>query len=252
MLLEPKREIIYGPVQSRRLGRSLGINILPPKKKVCPFDCVYCQYGWTDCYASTIPPNLHLPNRDEIKQALEMTLSKMRKSPAYITFSGNGEPTMHPDFDGVVEEVTEIRNKLAPSAKTAILSNSALVCEKSIRRSLTKLDLRIMKLDCGSPQVFRRYNQPCPGINLERITQGLAELNDVIIQALFASGETGNLEADNIDEWLERLKRIKPTAIQMYTLDRDCPDKKLKTATKKELSQVKERVKKAGFLAEIF
>jgi wyosine [tRNA(Phe)-imidazoG37] synthetase (radical SAM superfamily) len=176
----------------------------------------------------------------------------MKEPPAYITFSGNGEPTLHPHFEGMVDELNAIRSRFAPSAKTAILSNSALVSEKSIRRSLAKLDLRIMKLDCGSPQVFQRYNQPCTSIDLEKITQGLAELEDVIIQALFASGETGNLEADNIDAWLERLKRIKPTAIQMYTLDRDCPDKKLEKATKKELSLVKDRVKKAGFLAEIF
>jgi wyosine [tRNA(Phe)-imidazoG37] synthetase (radical SAM superfamily) len=252
MLLEPKAGIIYGPVHSRRLGRSLGINILPPKKKVCPFDCVYCQYGWTDCYALTIPPALQFPNRNDIKQALEMALGRMGKPPAYITFSGNGEPTLHPDFDGVVEDVTTIRNKMAPLAKTAILSNSALVSAKSIRRSLAKLDLRIMKLDCGSSQVFQRYNQPCSGINLEIITLGLAELNDVIIQALFASGETGNLEKNNIDAWLVRLSRIKPTAIQLYTLDRDYPDKMLERATKKELSQVKEQVRNAGFLVEIF
>jgi wyosine [tRNA(Phe)-imidazoG37] synthetase (radical SAM superfamily) len=252
MLLEPKTGIIYGPVHSRRLGRSLGINILPAKKKVCPFDCVYCQYGWTDCYASTIPSTLYLPDKDEVKQALEKTLREMKEPPAYITLSGNGEPTLHPDFDGMVDELNDIRNRLAPLAKTAILSNSALVTEQPIRRSLAKLDKRIMKLDCGSLQVFQRYNQPCSGIDLEKITQGLVELENIIIQALFSSGETGNLDSENIDAWVERLKRINPEAVQLYTLDRDYPDKKLKAATKKDLSWVKDQVKKAGFLAEIF
>jgi wyosine [tRNA(Phe)-imidazoG37] synthetase (radical SAM superfamily) len=252
MLLEPKASIIYGPVNSRRLGRSLGINILPAKKKACPFDCVYCQYGWTDCFASTVPPTLILPDRDAVKQALEEALSRMKEPPAYITFSGNGEPTLHPDFDGMVNVLNAIRDRLAPSAKSAVLSNSALVSEAPIRQSLAKLDVRIMKLDCGSPQVFQSYNQPCPGIDLEKITRGLVELKDVIIQALFSSGETGNLDTENIDEWIERLKRINPPAVQLYTLDRDFPDKKLKAATKEDLFQIKERVEKAGFLAEIF
>ncbi|UCE42004.1 MAG: radical SAM protein [Candidatus Aminicenantes bacterium] len=252
MLLEPKAGIIYGPVRSRRLGRSLGINILPAKTKACPFDCVYCQYGWTACYTSTIPPDIPLPDGNAVKQALEKTLIGMKEPPAYITFSGNGEPTLHPDFDGMVDVVNAIRNRFTPSAKTAILSNSALVTEKSLRRSLMKLDRRIMKLDCGSPEVFRRYNQPYSGIDLEKVTQGLAELEDVIIQALFSAGETGNLDMSNIESWIERLKRINPKAVQLYTLDRDFPDKKLKPATKKGLFRIKKSVKKIGLSAEIF
>lgn len=252
MLLEPKTGIIYGPVRSRRLGRSLGINILPAKKKACPFDCVYCQYGWTDCYAPAIPSAVRIPDRNAVRQALEKALMEMKEAPAYITFSGNGEPTLHPDFNGMVEEVNAICARLAPSAKSAVLSNSALVSAKSIRKSLAKLDVRIMKLDCGSPRIFKRYNQPCAGIDLEKITQGLAELDDIIIQALFSSGETGNCESDNIQEWIERLKRINPKAIQLYTLDRDFPDKKLKAATKEDLSLIEKRLKKAGFFAEVF
>ena len=252
MLLEPKASIIYGPVNSRRLGRSLGINILPAKKKACPFDCVYCQYGWTDCCASKIPSALPLPDRGAVQLALERALEELTEPPAYITFSGNGEPTLHPDFDGMVDGLNAIRSRFAPSAKTAILSNSALVSEKGIRRSLAKLDVRIMKLDCGSSPVFQRYNQPCSGIDLEKITRGLSELEDVTIQALFSSGKTGNLNKENIDAWIGRLKRINPGAVQLYTLDRDFPDKNLEAATKEDLSQIKERVEKAGFSAEIF
>lgn len=252
MLLEPKRDIIYGPVRSRRLGRSLGINILPPKKKVCPFNCVYCQYGWTAWHSATIPPAMYFPDRGKVRLALEMALAGMKEPPAYITFSGNGEPTMHPEFDGMVEDAAVIRDRLAPSAKTAILSNSALVSGKSIRKSLAKLDMRIMKLDCGSPRTFERYNQPCAGVELERITRGLAKLDDVIIQALFASGKTGNIEINNIDEWIGRLERINPRAVQLYTLDRDYPDKKLEAATEEDLLWIEERLKKAGFPAEIF
>jgi len=252
MLLALKNEIIYGPVNSRRLGRSLGLNILPGNKKACPFNCVYCQYGWTEYHTTQIPSSLRLPGVDGVKEALEAALIELETPPAFITFSGNGEPTVHPDFEAMVEGVISVRDRLAPAAQTAVLSNSALAGEKSIKKSLSKLDWTIMKLDCGSPRLFQRYNQPCSGVDLERITQGLGELEDVVIQALFTSGESGNLETQNIEEWVERLKRIKPKAVQLYTLDRDYPDKTLQYATIGELSRIRERVKKAGIPAEVY
>lgn len=252
MLLDLKKDIIYGPVRSRRLGRSLGLNILPGNKKACPFDCVYCQYGWTGHHSTRIGSSFRLPRVEEVKKALETALINLEEPPAFITFSGNGEPTLHPDFDAVVEGVISVRNRLAPTAQTAILSNSALVWEKSIRESLAKLDSRIMKLDCGSPLVFERYNQPCKGVDLDLITEGLAQLEEVTIQALFTSGESGNLGIQNIEEWIERLKRIRPRAVQLYTLDRDYPDRTLTYATREELSRVAEKVKKAGFRAKVY
>lgn len=252
MLLTLKKEIIYGPVHSRRLGRSLGINILPGNKKACPFDCVYCQYGWTEYHATRMDGSLRLPGVDEVKKALETALKSLEEPPAFITFSGNGEPTLHPDFDAMVERIISIRNLMAPAAQTAILSNSALVWSKSIQVSLSKLDMRIMKLDCGSPLLFERYNQPCSGVDLDRITQGLEELEDVTIQALFTSGETGNINPQNIEEWIKRLKRIKPKAVQLYTLDRDYPDHTLKHATKEELSQIKNQALEEGIPAEVY
>ena len=252
MLLGLKEGIIYGPVMSRRLGSSLGINILPWEKKTCPFNCVYCQYGWTECHTTKIPPLLSFPAVQEVERALKEALARMEDPPAYITFSGNGEPTTHPDFDGMVEEVIKIRDRHARSAKTAILSNSALVPEKSIRKSLEKLDLRIMKLDCGNPQIFQRYNQPCVGVDLEGITQGLGQLSGITVQTLLTAGETGNLSRKNIDEWLIRLQKIKPRTIQLYTLDRSYPDKKLKHARWIEMVLVKDRANRAGLDAEIF
>jgi wyosine [tRNA(Phe)-imidazoG37] synthetase (radical SAM superfamily) len=199
-----------------------------------------------------MPSHLFLPSVEEVKKALEEALEGMEDPPAYITFSGNGEPTTHPDFAAVVDEVIRIRDRLDRSIRTAILSNSALASEKSIRKSLDKLDLRIMKLDCGNPQVFQRYNQPCSGVDLEGITQGLQELSEITIQTLLTAGETGNLESKNIDEWLARLQRIRPRTVQLYTLDRSYPDKKLKHAPWMELVLLKERVNRAGLDAEIF
>jgi len=252
MLLALKKDIIYGPVNSRRLGLSLGLNILPGNKKACPFDCVYCQYGWTEHHTTQIGASLRLPSMEDVKKALETALIKLEEPPAFITFSGNGEPTLHPDFDAVVRGVISVRDRLAPAAQTAILSNSALVGEKSIQESLARLDVRIMKLDCGSPLLFERYNQPCAGVDLDRITQGLEELEDVTIQVLFTSGESGNLETQNIEEWIKRLQRIRPKAVQLYTLDRDYPDQTLKHATKEELSLIKSQVLKAGIPAETY
>lgn len=252
MLLGLKKGIIYGPVMSRRLGRSLGINILPWQKKTCPFDCVYCQYGWTECHTANIPPSLSLPAVKDVANALEEALVGMTDPPAYITFSGNGEPTTHPDFDAMVDAVTHIRDRLSRTAKTAILSNSALVSEDAVRKSLEKLDSRIMKLDCGDPALFQRYNRPCSGIDLEGITRGLEKLSSITIQTLCTAGESGNLQRKNIDEWLDRLQRIKPRSIQLYTLDRSYPDKRLKHASWVELILIKERVSRAGWDAEIF
>jgi wyosine [tRNA(Phe)-imidazoG37] synthetase (radical SAM superfamily) len=252
MLLRLQKGIIYGPVNSRRLGRSLGINILPAKEKVCPFNCVYCQYGWTRIQ-TTLPDNCSaLPSVKDVKEALRKNLMTMSIQPAYITFSGNGEPTLHPDFAQIVEEVNAARDELSPGAKTAILSNSALVSDTPLREALLKLDTRIMKLDCGEAEVFKRYNQPCRGVDLETITDGLARLSDVIIQALFSSGQEGNINPKNIIAWVERLKRIKPSSVQLYTLDRDYPGNDLKPATEEELRQIKALAEEAGLSALIY
>jgi len=176
----------------------------------------------------------------------------MSIQPAFITFSGNGEPTLHPDFGQIVEEVNAVRDELLPKAKTAILSNSALVSDPSVRQALSKLDLRIMKLDCGRPDVFKRYNQPCRGVDLEAITDGLALLTEVIIQALFSSGQEGNLDPQNIIAWMERLKRINPSSVQLYTLDRGYPGNDLKPATEEELKQIKALVGEAGISAQAY
>ena len=252
MLLDLQKGIIYGPVHFRRLGQSLGINLLPSARKACPFNCVYCQYGWTEIYSVGKVGDVSFPSIGEVREALIKALTTLKRPPSYITFSGNGEPTLHPHFGQMVKEVTVIRNELAPQAKTAILSNSALVSSKCIREAILKLDVHIMKLDCGTPKMFRQYNQPCPGIDLEDITEGLAALPGVIIQTLVSSGKSGNLEACNIKEWIKRIRRIRPVLVQLYTLDRDSPSKDLKPATKEHLIRIREQSEKAGIPANIY
>jgi len=252
VILELKKEIIYGPVNSRRLGRSLGINILPPARKVCPFNCVYCQYGWTEIHVANGDIIPELPSINAVRRALKKALTELPIPPAYITFSGNGEPTLHPEFDRIVEEVIALRDQLAPDAKTAILSNSALVSDPLIRASLTKLDMRIMKLDCGSRETFIKYNQPCPGVGIDAITEGLVQLSSIHIQTLVAAGERGNLDPENIEEWIRRLKRIIPVSIQLYTLDRGYPSNQLRPASKEDLNRIQEQVQKERIAIEVF
>lgn len=252
MLLELQKGIIYGPVNSRRLGESLGINILPSKSKVCAFNCVYCQYGWTKFCRAHPAHDIQMPSVKAVRDALEDALVRSEWPPAYITFSGNGEPTLHPDFNHIVEEVIAARNKRASEAKTAILSNSALVTNSTVKKALAKLDFRIMKLDCGSSRTFKRYNQPAKGIDLEEITRGLAEISDVTIQTLVSSGKNGNFNPKNIKEWVERLKRIKPLFVQLYTLDRGYPAKNIKPTSREKLNKIKALVLEAGISIRIY
>jgi len=252
MLLELQKGIIYGPINSRRLGSSLGINILPSGKKLCTFNCVYCQYGWSKVYNPQESCNFGFPSVKAVRKALKKALIALPMTSAYITFSGNGEPTLHPEFGQIVDEVISLRNKLAPEAKTAVLSNSALVTDSTVRKTLAKLDLRVMKLDCGSPEIFKKYNKPCKDINLEDITDGLAKLSDVTIQTLISSGKSGNFNSKNIITWIERLKCFKPLSVQLYTLDRGYPAKDIEPASKDELNLIKDQVQKAGISVEIF
>lgn len=254
-LLKLQEGIIYGPVHSRRLGLSLGINLLPRRVKACPFNCVYCQYGWTSIHRARINRHFSFPSASDVRQALSEALQRIPLKPAYITFSGNGEPTLHPDFSRIVEETTALRDMLCPQARTAILSNSALVPEKSIQKVLARLDSRIMKLDCGSSQVFKRFNQPCQTVSLEAITQGLielAKLAPVTIQTLIASGRKGNFEENNIKEWVKRLKKINPIFVQIYTIDRGHPARDLRPSAPDELNTVKNAVVKEGIRCKIY
>jgi wyosine [tRNA(Phe)-imidazoG37] synthetase (radical SAM superfamily) len=252
MLLSPKRTIIYGPVHSRRLGRSLGVNILPAGQKTCTFNCVYCQYGWTDFQKMPDKNDLSWPSKEEVSDALEKAVLQLSCPPAYITFSGNGEPSLHPSFSEIVTAVNATRDRVAPNAQTAILSNSSLVTDPDIRKAMFCLDRRIMKLDCGDDTTYSRYNKPFNGLELEDIITGLEHMEDVTIQALFAAGEAGNLTADHCRAWLERINDIRPIHVQIYTLDRETPAKNLIPASKTELQKIKILVNEAGIRADIY
>ena len=223
-----KQGIIYGPVSSRRLGRSLGINLLGAGRKVCTFDCAYCQLrqprqygvdygaGGTVCkracarcrYVEPSPPEsgaVHvLPTVGSVLDAIGEALREHCGLDS-LTFSGNGEPTIHPQFAQIVDGLVPLRDALSPGAAITVLSNSSTLRRASVRNALRKVDVRVMKLDAGDEATLRRTNRPCPGVALVEIVEGLRSLGGVTVQTLLVDGEAGNTGEGQIASWLQAL-----------------------------------------------
>ena len=243
-VLPLKKGVIYGPVNSRRLGLSLGINLLPTSKKYCSYDCIYCHYGFTDVHTLELPQEVdHQPTPEEVKIALEDYLKK-DKNISYITFSGNGEATLHPQFSEMVDIVKKVRDEYVPSVKVVILSNSSTVDKPEIRKALKKLDLRIMKLDCGTEKTWMALNHPHKSLSLVKMVEGLQKLKDVIIQTIFVKGTVDNTEDKEVENWISKLKVIKPKEVQIYTCDRPVPDKGIEKVPKEVLYKIAEQAEK--------
>jgi wyosine [tRNA(Phe)-imidazoG37] synthetase (radical SAM superfamily) len=254
-LLPLKEGIIYGPVHSRRLGRSLGINLLPPGRKLCTFDCLYCQYGWTPAAAAEKGKPAKLPAPEEVVEALEAALLALEEPPAYLTFSGNGEPTLHPDFPGIVEAVIGVRNRLAPHADTALLSNSSRVGASGILGAVLRIDRPIMKLDAGNEAVFRAFNRPAAGADYERMIAGLAALaarKGISLQSLFAAGPMGNLDEGHVRDWADKVRMIQPRDVQIYSISRPVPSRAIAPASRESLAEIEDRLRRLGIEATAF
>lgn len=248
--------IIYGPVHSRRFGHSLGVNLLPPRRKICNFECVYCECGWTD---STVKDAL--PSLDHVKQAMESALATLAAESRpldHISFAGNGEPTLHPRFHDIIDAALDLRNRFYPKAHVAVLSNATRLSDPKTRDALMKIDDRVLKLDAGSETMFQRLDKPHPGITLDRLTDELCSLHgDLIIQSMFHKGEHEGASVDNtvpeeVDAWIERLKRIRPKLVMVYGLDREPPAPGLVKATREELEAIAARVRTIGLEVESF
>jgi wyosine [tRNA(Phe)-imidazoG37] synthetase (radical SAM superfamily) len=179
-------------------------------------------------------------------------LSLLSPKPAYITFSGNGESTLHPEFPEIVDHIRLIRDEQSPETDLAILSNSSTANNKEIRQALQGLDKRIMKLDCGNEETFKRYNQPAAHVHLDDIIEGLQKMEDVTIQALFSGGGGGNYTDDNIYDWVQKIKTIQPTSVQIYTLDRPSPTETISLLTKIELTKIKDLLDKVNIKSAVF
>lgn len=249
--------IIYGPVHSRRLGLSLGINLLPSSYKLCSFNCLYCQYGWT--YKPTLNVNQHvkdLPRPEEISDALKRSLQDMIRRGTKvdcITFAGNGEPTLHPELAEIIDRTRLFRDKYVPQAKLAILSNSSTVNKEEVRDALEMLDMRVMKLDAGSEELMRHLNKPAPPLYLGEIVDGLKKLKDVILQSLFVQGRLTNTDPNSVEHWVQMVKEVQPILVQVYTLDRLPAERRLWKVNIPTLQWIASQVRwHAGVRAEVF
>ena len=251
-------DIIFGPVKSRRLGVSLGINLLPTKRKICNFNCIYCECGWTHDIEKAIS---HLPSRDQVYKALELKLLEMtvtRKAPDVITYAGNGEPTLHPDFTGIIDDSISLRNKYFPKSKIAVLSNSTTIKNPLIKAALLKVDMNILKLDSAFESTLKIFNQPRIPVKIEELIENLVSFNGkVIIQTLFLRGLYNNIVIDNttqqeIDAWLKAIERIRPSEVMIYTISRDTPEgSQLKKVPVRELRRIAELVESLGIKTQV-
>jgi wyosine [tRNA(Phe)-imidazoG37] synthetase (radical SAM superfamily) len=252
--LKLKEGIICGPINSRRLGSSLGINLLPTEYKLCSFNCLYCHYGWTKIHTVDVTAHLSdFPSVQQVKEALESWFETNRNPVDYVTFSGNGEPCLHPDFDRMVDVARQVKEKYAPVAKLAILSNSTCLNSPRVLSGLKKLDVRIMKLDCGTEAIFRKLNRPHSNVHFDRVVENLKKVEDIIIQSLFAEGGTDNTTESEVDEWIVKLKYIKPQEVQIYSIDRPTADSGLTLVSKDKLNKIAKKAQEAaGIPVKVF
>lgn len=242
---------IFGPVHSRRLGVSLGINLLPEDGKFCSFDCIYCECGFNKDHR----PKKKLPSRDEVRIALETRLQDLQKNgpkPDVLTFAGNGEPTAHPEFAGIIEDTLALRNAYFPEAKVSVLSNSTFIHKADVFDALNKIDNNILKLDTVNADYINEVDRPTGHYNLEQIIENMkAFKGNLIVQTMFMKGEYQGRSVDNTTDdfvlpWLEVVKEIAPRQVMIYTIDRETPDQNLQNATHEELDHIGELVKSIG------
>lgn len=242
---------IFGPVHSRRLGISLGINLLPADGKVCSFDCIYCECGFNEDHRPTLP----MPTRQEVAEKLEVKLQQMAtdgKLPDVLTFAGNGEPTCHPHFAEIIDDVIRLRNQYCPQAKVSVLSNSTMIHRLQVHDALMKVDNNILKLDTVDPLYINKVDHPNGTYDVAQIIDRLKAFNGhVIIQTMFMRGQCQGESVDNTGEayvapWLEAVKAIKPQQVMIYTIDRETPAQGLEKATHEQLDAIRDRVIAAG------
>ena len=242
---------IFGPVHSRRLGVSLGINLLPADGKFCTFDCIYCECGFNGDHR----PHQKLPTREEVRNALEARLKDMQENgpkPDVLTFAGNGEPTAHPHFAGIIADTLALRDQYFPEAKVSVLSNSTFIHKPEVFDALNKIDNNILKLDTIDAAYINKVDRPTGHYDVAKIIECMkAFKSNLIVQTLFMKG---TFEGENVDNttddyvlpWLEVVKEIAPRQVMIYTIDRETPAPDLLKATHEELDRIGEMVRSAG------
>lgn len=247
---------IFGPVHSRRLGVSLGINLLPADGKVCSFDCIYCECGFNADHR----PKKKLPTREEVRTALEARLQDMQQhgpKPDVLTFAGNGEPTTHPHFPEIIEDTLALRDTYFPDAKVSVLSNSTFLNRPAVFDALNKVDNNILKLDTVDEDYIRTVDRPAGHYSLPELIDLMKSFKgNCIIQTMFMKGTYQGKDVDNTADkyvlpWLEAVKEIAPRQVMIYTIDRETPDHDLVKATREELDRIAALIKEAGLAVSV-
>ena len=242
---------IFGPVHSRRLGISLGINLLPADGKVCSFNCIYCECGFNEDHRPTLP----MPTREAVAEKLEAKLQQMQAEgqlPDVLTFAGNGEPTCHPHFAEIIDDTIRLRNHYCPKAKVSVLSNSTTIHRQEVHDALMRVDNNILKLDTIDPQYINKVDCPNGTYDVNAIIEHMKDFKGhVIIQTMFMKGQCNGESVDNTGEafvgpWLEAVKAIGPQQVMIYTIDRETPTQGLEKASREQLDAIRDRVIEAG------
>ena len=246
-------QIVFGPIHSRRLGISLGMNLLPTDGKVCSFDCLYCECGFNKDRKT----NHRMPTREEVREALRERLTRMQAegiAPDVITFAGNGEPTLHPDFEAIIADTIATRDAFFPKAKIAVLSNATQLHKESVVRALSRVEDNILKFDSILDSRIQQLDRPNqPGFCFARLLEQLKQFKgNLIIQTMFLKGEfeeqsVNNMTEEEVAGWLQALREIAPKQVMIYTIDRETPAQGLLKATHEELDGIADRARKAGF-----
>ena len=248
---------IYGPIHSRRLGMSLGINLMPNDGKICSFDCLYCEAGFN----AQGPGKDGVPTREAVKKQLRNKLREMKEAGQtldVITFSGNGEPTLHPEFKKVVEDVLRLRTEFFPNAKVSVLSNSTMAGKPAVAEALLKVDNNILKLDSAMPRTFITINRPVsPNCLPEGVIADLKKFSgQCVVQTIMVRGEYDGKRFDNttddeLDALLSAYLQIKPREVMLYSIDRKTPAENLEKISKEELEQIAQRFRDAGVKVKV-
>ena len=250
-------DIIFGPIRSRRLGISLGVNLLPTHGKICSFDCIYCECG----YNSERRGDNRLHTRTEVREALQHRLSAMKEAGEgldVITFAGNGEPTLNPEFEQIISDTIELRNIYYPNVKISVLSNATRLKDDSVYRGLMQVDNNILKLDSVTEKTFKILNAPnLSTYSVEAHIEGLKRFKgNFILQTMFVRGTHNGEALDNtthqeVEGWLEAVKELNPKSIMIYTIDRDTPEKDLQKISPEEMYEIARKAEALGYTVSV-
>lgn len=245
-------DIVFGPIYSRRLGSSLGVNLLPSKGKLCNFDCVYCECGWNKDGAE----HGRFPSYDEICEALDTkmkTASEEGVPVDSITFSGNGEPTMHPDFPSVIDMTLKLRDRYFPDAKVSVLSNATLIGRQPIADALMRVDNPILKLDAPTDAQIQLINKPVGRYSLDEVVENLRRFKGkFVLQTMFLkSPDFDTVDEESLNRWRDIVRYTMPREIMVYTIDRETPDNRLEKYTVEQMTEFVRPLLEEGYKIQV-